>query len=156
MGNKQVPFKSNEIDIHYADDDRDDIALFSDAVAMILEKGKEKIKLNVYNDGESLLGTVNSIVDTVSVIFLDINMPVKDGIEVLTEIRSNPEFDSLVIVMFSTSSDKSIVEECWRKGASLYAIKPSSFTELIQTIEEVVKIKGKTAKPTFEEFVLQI
>ncbi|MFX3626041.1 MAG: response regulator [bacterium] len=153
MGNKQKTSINSEIDVHYADDDIDDIELFSDAVAMIAEKGGEKITLSVYNNGESLLGTINSIKTYDSIIFLDINMPAKDGIEVLTEIRNNEEFASLPVVMFSTSSDKSIVEQCWEKGANLYAVKPSSFSELIQTIEDIVRIKWIEQKLSMEHFV---
>lgn len=144
---------SSDIEIHYADDDNDDIELFSDAVAMILEKGEEKIRLNIYNDGISLLSIIDKVVAPKSVIFLDINMPFKDGIEVLEEVRSNKELDRLPVVMFSTSSEKSIVEECWRKGANLYAIKPSSFTGLIDIIEGIVKIRWEEGKLTIENFI---
>lgn len=154
-GEESMKVLNKEVEIYYADDDNDDLELFTDAVAIIVEKGKEKIRLNVYNDGESLLKTIEEIEAQESVIFLDINMPFKDGIEVLTEIRNDKKYDHLPIVMFSTSSEKEIIKSCWEKGANLYAVKPSRFNELIETIEGVVKVDWSKGKPSFENFVFK-
>jgi DNA-binding response OmpR family regulator len=144
---------NRKIEIYYADDDDDDIELFTEAVSMIVKKGKEKITLNVYNNGELLLNKVSTITLQNSLILLDINMPKIDGIEVLRELRKSKKYESTPIVMFSTSSSNDIVMECWDNGANLYIIKPSKFTTLIELIEKVIKINWEEKKIDFDGFV---
>lgn len=144
---------NRKIEIYYADDDDDDIELFTEAVSMIVKKGKEKITLNVYNNGELLLNKVSTVTLQNSLILLDINMPKIDGIEVLRELRKSKKYESTPIVMFSTSSSNDIVMECWDNGANLYIIKPSKFTTLIELIEKVIKINWEEKKIDFDGFV---
>lgn len=144
---------ADNVDIHYADDDQEDIELFADAVAIIVKKGGEKITLKVYGDGDSLLNAINTVLLNNSIIFLDINMPGKNGVDVLRELRSKDEFKNIPIVMFSTSSQKESIVASWENGASLYVIKPENFTSLIETIEKIIDLKWSETKPDLENFV---
>ena len=62
------------------------------------------------------------------VIFLDINMPYKNGITCLKEIRSNPAFDKTRVVIYSTASQKREIDSCYALGANFYLIKPTDFS----------------------------
>lgn len=71
-------------------------------------------------------------------IFLDLNMPGKSGIECLTEIRNIKKFDTIAIVIYSTSSYKIDFEETFRLGANRYVVKPNDFHSLKKTLEKAI------------------
>lgn len=117
-----------------ADDDQDDIDLFKEAVAQI----DIRHDLYVYNDGQQLLDAVKIVAPlTPDFIFLDINMPVKNGFETLVEIR---KLNSIKIPVFflSTSLDEYTIENARRWGAAGYLSKSSSLPGLKQALSDVL------------------
>ncbi len=68
------------------------------------------------------------------IIFLDIKMPIMDGITALKEIRSKRAFDPIKIVMVTTSTIDSEIEECLQLGANGYLSKPVDTATLRETI----------------------
>ena len=98
-----------------------------------------------------------------NLIFLDLNMPLKNGLECLQEIKRNLKFEFLPIVIFSTSYDKKISEMLYKNGAQYYICKPSSFTCLKNVIEFVLSLiasdinnKVKTTQPEKEKFYIEL
>ncbi|HKI48407.1 MAG TPA: response regulator [Desulfobacteria bacterium] len=71
-------------------------------------------------------------------LFLDLNMPKKDGREVLLAIRSNPRFRDLTIVVWTTSNHSADKAFCKKNGASSYVTKPHTYTELVKALQKVV------------------
>ena len=122
------------IKIFYADDDDDDLMFFNEAVEQISEAIHSPISLDVFKDGENLIEGIKKNEENNSVLFLDINMPLKSGFQFLQEIRNDPKLVGFPVVMYSTSSDNSIIEKCKALGASYYAIKPYDFNDLIKLI----------------------
>jgi CheY-like chemotaxis protein len=74
------------------------------------------------------------------VLFLDLNMPRKNGLEVLHEIKANPKFDAIAIAIYSTSSSEEHIEETFVSGANIYIKKPSDFNTLKKVLSDVVTI----------------
>jgi DNA-binding response OmpR family regulator len=74
------------------------------------------------------------------ILFLDLNMPCKTGIDCLKEIRENRQFDDLSIAIYSTSSSEKDIEETFNSGANVYIKKPNDFGKLKKVIHEVVSI----------------
>jgi CheY-like chemotaxis protein len=72
-----------------------------------------------------------------SCILLDLNMPRKDGREALWEIRENPEFGNLPVIVLTTSDSQHDKEYCAELGVSDYVTKPGSFTELIGLMKKI-------------------
>ena len=128
------------IDLYYVDDDNDDIEIFTDAVNQISDEHSAKIVLHTYKDGDRLLSDIIGCAPANSVVFLDINMPQKNGYEVLKDIRQNPALQSMPVIMYSTSTNKDAVKESLALGASLYAVKPTSFSKLKAIIKHVIDI----------------
>lgn len=89
------------IHIILADDDEDDRLFFTDA----FEEIKINTKVQTYKDGVELMDYLNRE-DAIlpQVLFLDLNMPKKNGIECLHEIKQNEKFKDLAIAIYSTSS----------------------------------------------------
>ncbi len=109
-----------------------------------LEDGGFNFKLHVTEDGEDALdylcrncnsrGASSNCPD---LILLDINLPKKNGKEVLAEIRDHSSTLHIPVVILTTSNDEKDVRECYSLHANCYIIKPVSvenFTKAIQTI----------------------
>lgn len=67
-------------------------------------------------------------------IFLDLNMPKKDGREVLKEIKQNELFKNIPVIVFSTTNNEQEMRRCYELGANSYITKPNSFEGLIKTV----------------------
>lgn len=125
------------INITLADDDEDDRLFFTDAFSEL----KINTKVNTFNDGIELmdyLNDANSILP--NVLFLDLNMPRKNGVECLLEIKQNNRFDDIAIAIYSTSSSEEHIEETFVNGANIYIKKPNDFNTLKKILSDVVTI----------------
>src|SRR5690606_37756358 len=67
-------------------------------------------------------------------ILLDLNMPKKDGREVLKEIKQHPELKKIPVVIFSTTNNEQEMRRCYELGANSYITKPNSFESLLKTV----------------------
>jgi len=123
--------------ITLADDDEDDRMFFTDA----FEELKINTVVNTVNDGVALMNFLNAA-ETVlpNIIFLDLNMPLKSGIECLKEIKANPKFKDIVIAIYSTSSSEEDIENTFVLGANIYIKKPNNFGKLKEILSEVVTL----------------
>jgi CheY-like chemotaxis protein len=138
-----------------ADDDESDRLLFKEAF------GELKIKSVVHNvnNGMELMNYLTEK-DAVlpHIIFLDLNMPLKNGLECLKEIRSNKKFAAIPIAIYSTSVSQNDIEETFLNGANVYIKKPSDFSTLKQLLGKVVSTVRMYRDQPFniEKFLLQI
>ncbi|WJS93854.1 response regulator [Flavobacterium johnsoniae] len=121
--------------IYLADDDEDDRILFLDAV--------EELRMPLYvvqtTDGNELLKALRNAEHLPEIIFLDINMPCKNGFECLKEIRSaSGDLKNVKIIMLSTSSSSIHIKISYKLGADFYAVKPGSYQGLKELLERVL------------------
>lgn len=72
-------------------------------------------------------------------VMLDTKMPIKSGIEALAEIRQDPAFSSLPIVMLTGSADPKDIAAAYANGANSYIVKPMGFEQYEATIQMVVR-----------------
>ena len=71
-------------------------------------------------------------------IFIDINMPKMNGIECLREIKKLDHLKKSQILMYSTSADTSIIQQCLQLGADDFLVKPPGFTQLIELLRNLL------------------
>lgn len=128
------------VNILLADDDADDRLFFGEA----LMETKIEHHLDTFENGVELMKFIQESPKP-GILFLDINMPLKSGLECLFEIRREHKIEGLEIVIFSTSGAEETVTKSYRFGASLYIQKPSDYKKLVKMIEFVV------ANPTRRE-----
>jgi CheY-like chemotaxis protein len=72
-------------------------------------------------------------------ILLDLNLPKKNGLEVLEEIKADPDLRWTPVVMLTTSSSARDVAACYDRGVNCYVVKPldlDDFTRLVQSITQ--------------------
>lgn len=135
--------KIGKFHILLADDDEDDRQLFADA----LKDLKLNNKLSVFTNGTDLMDYLNTTEDDVPhILFLDLNMPCKKGLECLKEIRANSKFNDLSIAIYSTSDVEKDIEDSFTAGANVYIKKPDSHEKLKKAIHDVVNINWQYHK----------
>ena len=125
------------LNVALVDDDKDDRFLFQE----VIEEIKINTNLLLFTNGHEFMDYLIQE-DTVNlhIVFLDLNMPVKNGIQCLDEIRSNNRFNDISVAIYSTSSSEADIEETFVKGANVYINKPNDFKSLKKTIEQVLRV----------------
>ena len=147
---KMVP--SKVLKVLFVDDDTDESYLFNEA----LEQSGLPILLSRAHNGNQLLEqlTHKQIPD---IILIDINMPHKDGIEALSEIRSNKNFNNIFIIIYSITADKTLIKKAYDTGANLYLIKPDDFEGMLTVVKKVFTIDCENlTRPIREQFVVDL
>jgi CheY-like chemotaxis protein len=133
--------------IFYADDDADDLDFFKEALAEIDKP------VCLFDEGDKLLKSLCNPPPNASVVFLDLNMPVKSGFDVLREIKANPSIGNIPVIIFTTSISPNDVEMSRKLGANLYIRKPASVTALKKAINYVLSIDWDNFAPSENDFV---
>jgi len=139
--------------IFLADDDADDCVLFEDALREVCSE----TMLTTASDGIELMDYLDeNVPPSPDVIFLDLNMPRKNGFECLAELKAVHKLKNIPIIIFSTSSDKEYVDKVYSQGADFYLRKPESFPMLKSAIARVLSInwQSHSAQPSRENFML--
>jgi CheY-like chemotaxis protein len=119
-----------------AEDDADDRYLLQSA----FEENGFKDVLYFVENGVELLEYLHGIIlkkieaRLPHLILLDLNMPKKDGREVLKEIKQNQVLKKIPVIIFSTTNNEQEMKRCYELGANSYITKPNSFENLIKTI----------------------
>jgi len=133
--------KSKPFSILIAEDDEDDYLLILDA----LKEAGIKNEVNWVKDGSETLeflssklnGNNGSSGQLPGMVLLDLNMPKMGGREALKEIKSNPNFRKIPVIVLTTSSVESDVTNSYELGANSFIQKPDRFHELVETMKAV-------------------
>ena len=143
------------LNILLADDDKDDRFFFK----MALDALTAPTRLVAVVDGEKLMDYLSENAHQLpDVLFLDLNMPRKNGFECLSEIKSNPKLYALRVIIFSTSFEQEVVNLLYLNGAQYFMRKPAEFAQLKRIIQQTVALiaKGNATQPSREHFVLTV
>ena len=135
--------KHAPLNILLADDDIDDRFFFEKALNEI----PIATHLTIVRDGEQLMNYLfENSTHLPDVLFLDISMPRKTGIECLSEIKENKKLKDIPVVIFSTSYprdlkyEQNLIKILSVIGAQHYIRKPSDFAKLKEVIHnELIK-----------------
>ena len=141
------------LNIYLTDDDDADCLLFKEA----LEELPVTTNLTIVHDGEQLLDLLtqkgNKLPD---VLFLDLNMPRKNGFATLGRIKRDEKLLKLPVIIFSTANDQAKVKMVFRDAAHYYIRKPAKFSELKEVIYKALSLiaEGNIQLPKEENFLL--
>lgn len=120
-----------------ADDDEDDRLFFTDA----LESLKIETEIDAVSDGEKLMQFLeNEENELPDILFLDLNMPCRNGFECLDSIRLSERLKHMTVAIYSTSAEERDIETAFVKGANVYIRKPSDFDSLKKSLSEVLNV----------------
>jgi CheY-like chemotaxis protein len=123
---------SNIKKVLVAENDADFFYLFNSAL-LSLSKSVDVLRTA---DGVTLLSLIESSVQT-DIIFLDLNIPFKDGLSCLKAIRSNNKYNDTRVVMFSSFNSQQNIDNCYTNGADFFLIKPRSYLSLVQQFKNL-------------------
>ena len=146
---------SKPLRIILADDDASDRSNFIDA----LEESRIKTNVFAVKDGEELMDLLNRE-DTLvpHLLFLDLNMPRKNGLACLKEIRQSEKLKDVAVAIYSTSSYDKDIEETFQHGANVYIKKPTDFKVLKSVLDKVLTAAYVYREPPFSiaNFIFKI
>jgi CheY-like chemotaxis protein len=156
---------SPKLNILLADDDIDDCLFFKEA----LEELDLPTQLSTVHDGEQLMQHLTAKTnEPPHVLFLDLNMPRKNGVACLDEIKHSKRLRALPVIIFSTSYDEHIADQLYQQGAHYYICKPTNFSQLKKVILKALTlavqlddafvimsdVEGHSKQPPKEKFLL--
>jgi CheY-like chemotaxis protein len=144
-----------QLNILLADDDSDDCIFFKAALGELLLS----THLTTVNDGEQLMQLLTNETNVLPhVLFLDLNMPRKNGFECLMEIKLSKKLKQLPVILFSTSFEQEVVNQLYKNGAQYFIRKPSEFSQFKNIIQLSLALmtKENISQPTRENFVIKV
>jgi CheY-like chemotaxis protein len=144
---------TKNINILLADDDKADCLLFKDA----LEELPVSATLAIVHNGEELMEEITKKGSKFpDVLFLDLNMPRKNGFASLGEIKRSTALQKLPVIIFSTASDVDTVKNVFRDAAHYYICKPADFSQLKKVIYEALVLitQENNPLPLREKFMI--
>jgi CheY-like chemotaxis protein len=138
------------ISILIADDDRDDVAFLNEGLSTIISA----YKVFNANDGGECLQFLKTN-EPPELIFLDLTMPLRSGMECLKIIRKNPTLATTPVIMYSTSHNYRDIDSCYKLGADFYIVKPVTLSAMTDILSQLFKALGKPKNSRVkEQFVL--
>ncbi len=142
-----------KLHILLADDDSDDRFFFGKAINL----APIPAMLTTVENGERLMNFLTGLTEPLpDALFLDLNMPKKNGAECLREIKGDPKLKALPVIIYSTSLHEEIADVLYRDGAHYY-IKKSSIADMQYVINHILGLvrDKKLSRPDRVEFVLK-
>ncbi len=135
--------RRHPVTILMADDDPDDCMLAREALA----ESRLPNDLHVVSDGEELMDylyrrgkySAPGSAPRPGLILLDLNMPKKDGREVLQELKSDPALRQIPVLVLTTSKAEEDIQRSYYLGANSYITKPVTFSSLIEVMQTLSK-----------------
>lgn len=126
------------IEVLLVEDDPGDILLIREA----FEFNKVHNTLNVVSDGEQALDYLRGVGDYAGrirpdLVLLDLNLPRKDGREVLAEVKSDPDLRTIPIVVLTTSEAEEDVLKSYQLHANAYVTKPVDFERFVSIVRQI-------------------
>jgi CheY-like chemotaxis protein len=144
-----------QLHILLADDDTDDCIFFKQALVELIIP----TFLTAVHDGEQLMQLlIYETKELPDILFLDLNMPRKNGFECLSEIKRSNKLKQLPVIVFSTSFEQEVVNMLYQNGAQYFIRKPSEFSQFKKIIQQSLTLiaQGDITQPTKENFVLTV
>jgi CheY-like chemotaxis protein len=120
------------------EDNEADVRLTREA----LREAGQDVRLSVVADGKQALAYLRNErgfedVPRPHLVLLDLNLPRKDGVEVLQEMRRDPELAPIPVIMLTSSSESRDVDACYAAGANAFVVKSVELDEFIDRIDVI-------------------
>jgi CheY-like chemotaxis protein len=127
------PSDSQPIVVLLVEDDPGDVVLIQEA----FEHNKVRNRLHVVGDGVDAMEFLRSGAERPDLILLDLNLPRKDGREVLAEVKSDAELRTIPVVVLTTSKAEEDILRSYDLHANAYVTKPVDFNRFIEVVRQI-------------------
>jgi CheY-like chemotaxis protein len=143
---------SRKLSIILAEDDFEDRLLFEEAKDQL----PVSVELITFSNGDELMEWLRKKTRLPDALFLDLNMPRKNGFAALGEIKRNTKLQDLPVFIFSTATNREMINQVFKDAAHYYIRKPANFWELKELIYKSLKLIADKdmALPGKESFML--
>ena len=121
-------------DILLIDDDEDDCEIFLFAI----QKVSGERNYTTLNHAAKALQQLETNQLQPDLIFLDLNMPVMNGVQFLSEIKKNARLKEIPVIILTTSSQPELVDQTKALGAHDFVTKPSDFSDFVKIFESIL------------------
>jgi chemotaxis family two-component system response regulator Rcp1 len=133
-----MEFSDKKVNILLIEDNEGDVRLIQEA----FRDSKIKNKFTVVNDGENAMEYLYkqgkyAESPRPDLIFLDLNLPQKSGLEILEEIKSSPELKRIPVVILTTSSTDENIQKSYGLFANCYITKPADFNQFVNVVKVI-------------------
>ncbi len=125
--------ETKPITVLLVEDDPGDVVLIEEA----FEHNKVRNRLKIVGDGVEAMEYLRSGVARPDLVLLDLNLPRKDGREVLAEIKSDPALRSIPVVVLTTSKAEEDILRSYDLHANAYVTKPVDFNRFIEVVRQI-------------------
>lgn len=111
-------------------------------VVEVLKDSKIKNKMHVIEDGVTAMDYLHQEgkykdCSRPDIILLDLNLPKKDGREVLKEIKEDPKLKCILVVILTTSSTKEDINQTYSNHANCFITKPVDFDQFLKVVQSI-------------------
>jgi len=120
--------------IFLIDDDEDDTFLFKEAIEVI----DPTLQCDTATNGQVALDQLKAAAVLPDIIFLDLNMPVMNGLDFLVHIKKESALSKIPVGIFSTSNIPADQEQTKKLGASFFLTKPTDFQVLCKKLRQIL------------------
>jgi len=142
---KSGPIIDKKLEILLAEDDEIEQQFFRTALRFSTDHN-----LSCVHNGKKLLSFLEKKRSKKpDVIFLDLNMPVMNGIEVLAELKKNDKYREIPVFIYASPTSPEVVSDCFKSGASLFITKSADFENVIVLVQSLCNLFNKYVKFPF-------
>lgn len=129
-----------------AEDDIDDQNIFQIA----LQEIDAKVQTQFVSNGRDLIKLLAQCKP--DLLFLDLEMPYKNGLECLLEIKSNPVLERIPVIVFSSTTKPSNIQTAYEMGAHLFFIKPPVYSDYLSSIKAIFSLNWEDPDLVREQY----
>jgi chemotaxis family two-component system response regulator Rcp1 len=120
------------------DDNPADIDLMSE----VLAKSKRRFHVNAVSDGAEAMSFLrrqgkHAEAPAADLVVLDLNLPCKNGREVLSDLKTDPVMAKIPVVIFTSSQANSDINRCYELGANCYLRKPGNLPDFAAVVQSM-------------------
>jgi len=137
MGGEKKMGASPKKQILVVEDNPNDIFLLKSA----FEEAASDINVSFFEDGTGVVGHLESRQQQIpapELLLLDLNIPGRDGFEVLEWLRRQPGLRKMPVIIFSSSGAAADIDQAYELGANSYLVKPFDFRQLTEMVRRIV------------------
>lgn len=111
----------------------------SETIRQHVTQALTRVGFQVIEASDGAAGLQRALQHEFSLIILDVNMPILNGLEMLERLKDDPKTASVPVLMLTTEAQRSMIERARQSGAKAWLIKPIKVESLISTVNKVLQ-----------------
>ena len=114
----------------------------SETIRQHVAEALTRVGFEVVEASDGAAGLQRASEHNFSMIILDVNMPLLNGMEMLERLKQDPKTASIPVLMLTTEAQRSMIERARQNGAKAWLIKPIKVESLVSTVNKVLQQQG--------------